>query len=235
MENFRKTHVCDNHFISHGGIVKSVDRMVKNKNGYRVAKGSIKKQHISSNGYKMVSIDRKIGNVTVHSLVARAFVDGYSEGLCVNHKDGNKLNNNSLNLEWVTYSENAIHAVRNGMVDSNYSRVKGSVGEDHGMSKLTESEVIKIFNAVANGAKQIDIAEKYGVAQAQIWNIANRKTWKSVTAKLKVKKYNKNGRFFSDEELIRVRELRENLISFSKIAKIYGCSKKTVMNSVKYD
>lgn len=45
----------------------------------------------------------------VHRLVAEYFVDGFDENLQVNHKDGNKLNNHYMNLEWVTQSENEQH------------------------------------------------------------------------------------------------------------------------------
>lgn len=48
---------------------------------------------------------------SVHRLVATYFVDGYREGLEVNHKDGNKENNLYTNLEWVTSQRNTEHAV----------------------------------------------------------------------------------------------------------------------------
>jgi hypothetical protein len=46
----------------------------------------------------------------VHSLVATAFVEGWREGLEVNHKNGVKTDNRAENLEWVTSSENHQHA-----------------------------------------------------------------------------------------------------------------------------
>ena len=54
-------------------------------------------------------------NHRVHRLVASVFckkTEGYN---VVNHIDGNKLNNNSENLEWCTSSYNTIHAFNTGL------------------------------------------------------------------------------------------------------------------------
>lgn len=48
---------------------------------------------------------------TVHSLVAEAFIGPRPEGWEINHKDGHKLNNDLSNLEYVSKSANALHAV----------------------------------------------------------------------------------------------------------------------------
>lgn len=48
----------------------------------------------------------------VHRLVAMAFCNGYFDKADVNHKDGNKSNNISSNLEWCTRSENQIHSIK---------------------------------------------------------------------------------------------------------------------------
>ncbi len=53
----------------------------------------------------------------VHRLVAIAFVPNKhpDTNTVVNHKDGNKLNNNKDNLEWITLSENTRHALEEGL------------------------------------------------------------------------------------------------------------------------
>lgn len=52
----------------------------------------------------------------VHRLVMAAF-HGINEEMLVNHKDGNKTNNKLENLEYCTRQENALHAVRTGLID----------------------------------------------------------------------------------------------------------------------
>lgn len=75
----------------------------------------IKLSDINSVGYYRVTLYKPIKKrFFVHRLVAYHFCDGYSKNLIVNHKDGNKQNNNANNLEWVTRSENDLHAFNNG-------------------------------------------------------------------------------------------------------------------------
>ena len=53
-----------------------------------------------------------IKNRKIHRLVAEAFIPNPMNKREVNHKDGNHFNNNVENLEWVSGSENCLHAYR---------------------------------------------------------------------------------------------------------------------------
>lgn len=63
-------------------------------------------------GYKLVSVsvDGMHKELTVHRLVAQAFIPNPNNYRDVNHKDGDKANNHVDNLEWVTHSENIKHS-----------------------------------------------------------------------------------------------------------------------------
>lgn len=101
--------------VSDDGIVRSIDRYVKNHGQYmRKLKGQVMKQTVAQNGYLVVNLrrDRTSNVVCVHRLVAEAFIDNPDNKDTVNHIDGDKLNNNVDNLEWATYSENNVHALR---------------------------------------------------------------------------------------------------------------------------
>lgn len=79
------------------------------------------KQYItpSYNYYPTVLLYDKGNNKSVprsvHSLVAKAFLNKLPHHQCVNHKDCNKENNHVDNLEWVTTQENIKHAYDNGL------------------------------------------------------------------------------------------------------------------------
>lgn len=123
MEELWKWIVYNDHdftgkyMISNHGVVKSVDRFSKQNQFFRgriIAQRDSSKSHVrSKTKYKTVTLydNGKSVDVEVHRLVATAFIPNPDGKKCVNHKDGNGFNNNSDNLEWCTFSENARHSV----------------------------------------------------------------------------------------------------------------------------
>ena len=82
--------------------------------GYVLSKtGKPLKPSINHHGYQIVNlmINGKRKGIAIHTLVVRAFCNGYKEGLTVNHRDGNKLNNDANNLEWINIKDNVNHAI----------------------------------------------------------------------------------------------------------------------------
>jgi hypothetical protein len=76
---------------------------------------------------------------TIHRLVAFAFCGTPPRNFEVNHKDGNKINNRALNLEWVGRDENCRHAYRLGLTP--LPRGADWKGDHHPMARLTRDQV----------------------------------------------------------------------------------------------
>lgn len=79
--------------------------------------GRVVKPQLSKNGYVRLELwERGTGKKhLLHRLLAGAFLPNVENKPQVNHIDGNKQNNAIENLEWVTQSENQIHAYRSGL------------------------------------------------------------------------------------------------------------------------
>ena len=63
----------------------------------------------------------------IHRLLAEYFIPNPDNKPCINHKDGNKLNNSLDNLEWVTISENTKHAYANKLERNWWTKELGIV------------------------------------------------------------------------------------------------------------
>ena len=96
--------------VSNLGRVRSMKR-------YYGMVGRIMPQTIQRTGYYAVTfhMNNKAYCRKVHRLVIEAFTPNPDNLPCINHIDGNKLNNHVSNLEWCTYQANMQHAVRTGL------------------------------------------------------------------------------------------------------------------------
>ena len=159
MEVYKEIPNYKNYLVSNYGNVKS-------KRYNKTLKGSI-----NTSGYKRVQIGSNKNKQFIHRLVAITFLEKDKNKLFVNHIDGNKLNNSAKNLEWVTRSENDLHAFRNDLR-------KSITGAKHHNSKLTLNDVLEIKMMLKKGYSCSIIAEKYPVNRRTINDIKLKRIWK---------------------------------------------------------
>ncbi len=156
--------------ITRDGRVWSHKRKVKNGNGFRTVNGKWLTPSIKENGYLIIGLweNNKGKSYYLHRLIAMAFISNPKNKLFINHIDGNKLNNDISNLEWCTFQENMIHAVKNGLT------IKG---ENAWNSKLTEKEVIIIRKMASKGITQRKIAKEFNIAFQTISKVVRKEIW----------------------------------------------------------
>lgn len=109
----------------------------------------------------------------VHRLVATTFLGNPDNKPVVNHKDGDKTNNCTKNLEWVTHQENTIHAHENGLVIVKH-------GEEHHSSKLTDEETKNLVQLTLDGYTNEEIAGIYGLHSRYVSLIRHKKRQKHI-------------------------------------------------------
>lgn len=109
----------DIYTISDIGEVHSKDRICIDSMGRkRFRKGVKINPDIAKNGYYRVTLAKNGKKIQryLHRLLAEHFIPNPKNLPQVNHKDGNKLNYDLNNLEWVTVQENVIHAYKNKLL-----------------------------------------------------------------------------------------------------------------------
>ena len=152
--------------VSSFGRVRSKDKIrVKIRQGKVVQadyKGRIRKQEVTNVGYNRVNLrdcDRD-NNVSVHRLVAEAFIPNKENKPTVNHIDGNKINNNVSNLEWSTFSEQMLHAVKNNLTG----------GCKRTVSPGTRKEIYNYY--ITNKVSINELVRKFGINREMASKIA---------------------------------------------------------------
>lgn len=104
-----------------------------------------------------VSIKGKHYYHGIHRLVASVFLGPCPPGMEVNHKDGVKTNNRVDNLEYVTSTENNLHALRTGLTKCKYP----------------QATIDEIRRLRSEGRAYTEIATITGVSGHYCWRVAN--------------------------------------------------------------
>ena len=138
-----------------GNFPERIMKPMLTKKGYH-------KYHLSSNtvkGYRTAKLE--------HRLVAEMFIPNPENKPQVNHIDGNKLNNDVSNLEWVTNDENHQHKLENDLYPSSHTPKR--------IGKFTlEGELLETYGSAYAAAKSM------GARQWHVSRVANgqRKSFK---------------------------------------------------------
>ena len=128
----------------------------------------------SKNGYVYVVLTKnKIQQTfTVHKLIAITFLKyPESPNMQIDHVDGNKINNNISNLEWVSCSENMKRTFK--FERKQYKPMLGKTGNEHNKSKevkqILNGNIINIYGST------LEAQRKTGINNANICYVCNGK------------------------------------------------------------
>ena len=138
-------------------------------------RGRVLASYLDTKGYPQFKLCLIGSHKTIkaHRCIAETFLGARPDGFQINHINGDKTDNRVVNLEYVSPSENVIHAHRMGLCEG---RAKG---ERNCHAKLTADQVASI-RALEGRLSMDQLAERFGVTKTNISYILNRHTWKHV-------------------------------------------------------
>ena len=129
--------------------------IMKNGNVINLKKNKIVPQR-SINGYMVSSLTYlgKSKNFSIHRLVAITYIKNPKELKIVNHKDGNTMNNDVRNLEWVTQHDNVLHSIDKG----------NNVSHPRHVIQIKDGKSIGKFNSVTEAGTHVGLT-RYSISK----------------------------------------------------------------------
>lgn len=125
---------------------------------------------VNSRGYLHIGLYGTDGirkKYTIHRLVALTFLEGEMNE-CINHLDGNRLNNHYTNLEWTTRKANSSHA----------TEIVGYVRS----KQFSDADVIElVYDYLENDMTFEQVADKWEATRETIRSIVNQRAKKLLT------------------------------------------------------
>ena len=164
--------------VSNMGRIKSLERKVYRGEVILHKKERILNTYFTSRGYYTVKLyygNRKFKSKPVHRLVAQEFLYNPNTYPQINHRDGNRENNNVNNLEWCTISMNTQHAYDTGL-----KHPENYMGEANVTSKLNNEKVRLIREKYEQGVSYKELSREFNVVQGTIGFVVKRQTWNHI-------------------------------------------------------
>lgn len=205
--------------INRNGIVLSV------KTGRQLS------SYLDKNGYVLVRLNKngEGKHCRLHRLLAIMFIYNNDKinKTQINHKDGNKSNNNLDNLEWCTPRENNKHARDTGLNPI-------LKGEDAGGAVFSDVEISSIREELqANIISQKQISKKYGISEGHLSSIKSgtyRGGSRILTDRNKFNRGELNKQHvLKDQDVYDILDALYNKVSRKELQKKYGVSKNLIL------
>lgn len=199
---FELRYVVYNGVIVHDYLISPFGRVINGKTHKRVKPREMKNSHGEHlQGYMIIDIfiGHKKVTALLHRLVAETYLPNPKSLPTVNHKNGDKHMNYCFNLEWSSYRDNNIHALKTGLcVHSNC--------ENHPKATLKNEQVHLICKLLETGMtydKIIDILELSYIEniKSKIKMIKTGNAWTDISCQYNFPE-GKNREPLFDEEII---------------------------------
>lgn len=168
--------------VGHEGYYEVSDhgRVKRVASGKGATPGRILAGGTDQDGYTLVSlwVRNKQTMCKIHRLVATAFIGlPTKQQPEIRHLDGNPANNHLTNLKWGNSAENLLDREKHGKF---IGAITPLVGIKNPASKLSEADICKIRQLLANKVTQATIANSFGVSQTLVSAIKRNKIWRHI-------------------------------------------------------
>jgi hypothetical protein len=176
------------------------------------------------NGYRVISLNQK--TMRVHRIVVETYIGEIPRGYCVNHIDGDKINNSLSNLEIITYKQNTEHAYKTGLA-------VGKKGSENSGSKLQLHQVLEMYKMFEEGKTNDEISEVFNLHSRYISLMRHGKRWQHIYNEYfnennKVIKSCGNLKYPLDFSLKILKDTLDKTQTNTQIALKYGVDQSTI-------
>ena len=202
-----------NYEISTKGNIRTKERL-NNKNDIKKSKLLSKRKN--NVGYEYVILSNKTQKhktLTVHRLMAKTFLNNYSDNLEVNHINGIKDDNRIENLEMVTHSENVKKRYEIGNIGNNYKAINQYDLNNNYIATYKSSYDAEKVTGIGRTCIGGCCRKEHYTAGGYIWKFAEED--KPIIEKIKRHEFEENGITISEQpSIIEIVDKLNEVIEF---------------------